>query len=217
MKKGGEIVSTVPLRDKQGNEVGQIEIRSDVWGGEVNEALLHQAVVTYLANQRTGSASTKGRAEVRGGGRKPWRQKGLGRARHGSIRSPIWTGGGVTFGPKPKDYRKSMNKKARRSALRSALSASCEENAVMFLDGLDLSAPKTRELVSVLEALGLVGTKVLIVMPDRDEKVYLSARNIPGVSVARAQDLNVYQVLNSDNLLVFGDAVPMIEEVLGDG
>lgn len=208
---------TVPLRDRNGNEVGEIEIRPDVWGEEVNEVLLHQAVVTYLANQRVGSASTKGRAEVRGGGRKPWRQKGLGRARHGSIRSPIWAGGGVTFGPKPRDYRKSMNKKARRSALRSALSASCEESAVTFLDGLDLSTPKTREMISMLEALGLAGTKVLIVTPERDDVVYLSARNIPGVSVARARDLNVYQVLDCDNLLVFGDAVPVIEEVLGDG
>ncbi|MFO8059547.1 MAG: 50S ribosomal protein L4 [Bacillota bacterium] len=210
-------MSTVPLRDRGGNEVGEIEIRSDVWGVKVNEALLHQAVVTYLANQRVGSASTKGRAEVRGGGRKPWRQKGLGRARHGSIRSPIWTGGGITFGPKPRDFRKSMNRKARRSALKSALSASCEKSAVTFLDGLELQMPRTKEIVSMLEALDLAGSKVLIVVPESDDILYRSARNIPGVSVARAQDLNVYQVLNCDNLLVFGDAVPVIEEVLGDG
>lgn len=206
---------TVNVLNRQGEEVGELNISSEVWGGEINEALLHQAVVTYLANQRTGTASTKGRAEVRGGGRKPWRQKGLGRARHGSIRSPIWRGGGVTFGPKPRDWRKSMNKKARRSALRSALSASCKEEAITFVDAIDLPEPKTRDIVAMLRVLGLEDRKVLIVTPDRDDVVYRSARNIPGVSVTRAQDLTTYQVLNCDHMVVVADAVSVIEGVLG--
>jgi len=208
-------VPTVNVLNRQGEEVGELNISSEIWEAEINEVLLHQAVVTYLANQRTGTASTKGRAEVRGGGRKPWRQKGLGRARHGSIRSPIWRGGGVTFGPKPRDWRKSMNKKARRSALRSALSAGCSEETVTFVDAIDLPEPRTKDIVAMLKALDLEGRKVLIVTPDRDDVVYRSARNIPGVSVTRAQDLTTYEVLNSDHMVVVADAVSVIEGVLG--
>lgn len=206
---------TVNVLNRQGEEVGELNISPEIWEAEINEVLLHQAVVTYLANQRTGTASTKGRAEVRGGGRKPWRQKGLDRARHGSIRSPIWRGGGVTFGPKPRDWRKSMNKKARRGALRSALSAGCSEEAVTFVDAIDLPEPRTKDIVAMLKALDLEGKKVLIVTPDRDDVVYRSARNIPGVSVTRAQDLTTYEVLNSDHMVVVAGAVSVIEGVLG--
>lgn len=204
----------VPVCNMQGDEVEELDLSPAVWEAPVNDALMHQVVVAYLANQRAGSASTKGRAEVRGGGRKPWRQKGLGRARHGSIRSPIWRGGGVTFGPKPRDYRKSVNKKARRNALKSALSAVNEESAITFLDEIDLPRPKTRDIVQMLRVLGLENRKVLIVMPERDDTAYRSVRNIPNVSIMRAEDLNTYEVLNAEHLIVVRDAVPVIEGVL---
>jgi len=207
-------VPAVPVCNMQGDEVEELDLSPAVWEAPVNDALMHQVVVAYLANQRAGSASTKGRAEVRGGGRKPWRQKGLGRARHGSIRSPIWRGGGVTFGPKPRDYRKSVNKKARRNALKSALSAVNEESAITFLDAIDLPRPKTRDIVQMLRALGLENRKVLIVMPERDDTAYRSVRNIPNVSIMRAEDLNTYEVLNAEHLIVVRDAVPVIEGVL---
>ncbi len=204
----------VPVCNMQGDEVEELDLSPAVWEAPVNDALMHQVVVAYLANQRAGSASTRGRAEVRGGGRKPWRQKGLGRARHGSIRSPIWRGGGVTFGPKPRDYRKSVNKKARRNALKSALSAVNEESAITFLDEIDLPRPKTRDIVQMLRVLGLENRKVLIVMPERDDTAYRSVRNIPNVSIMRAEDLNTYEVLNAEHLIVVRDAVPVIEGVL---
>lgn len=207
---------TLPVSDQRGETVGQIELRPDVWQASVNEPLIHQAVVSYLANQRTGTASTKTRSEVSGGGRKPWRQKGLGRARHGSIRSPLWTGGGVTFGPKPRDHGKHMNKKARRQALRSALSATLDEDQVVVLNEIDLPEPRTREIINLLKALDLGGEKVLLVTPEVDEITYKSARNIPGVHVMRAADLNVYEVLAHDHLLILSDALTVLEEVLGD-
>ena len=208
---------TLPVYDMRGETVGEIELDPTIWGVEVNQDLMHKAVVAYLANQRVGTASSKTRSEVRGGGRKPWRQKGLGRARHGSIRSPIWKGGGVTFGPKPRDFRKEMNKKARRGALRSALSASAQESAVTVLDAMDLSEPKTREVVATLRALGLDNTKVLVVTSANDSLVFKSCRNIPGVAVTRASDLHTYGVLNAAHLLVLQEAVPVIEEGLRNG
>ncbi len=206
----------LPVYDIRGETVGEVELNASVWEAPINENLLHQAVVTYLANQRSGSASTKGRAEVRGGGRKPWRQKGLGRARHGSIRSPIWKGGGVTFGPKPRDYSKAMNKKARKGALRAALSASASESTITVLDQFELSMPKTKEMVAMLHALGLEGKKVLIVTANGDPMVYRSSRNIPGVAATTARDLTTYRVLDADHLVVLQDALPVIEEGLRD-
>jgi len=207
----------LPLYNMQGETVGDIELSPRVWEAQVNEALLHQAVVTYLANQRVGTASTKTRAEVRGGGRKPWRQKGLGRARHGSIRSPIWKGGGITFGPKPRDYRKKFNVKARRQALRSALSAKVAEDAVKVIEELVFQEPRTAVMVKVLQDLALAGHKTLIVTDGSNEAAYKSARNIPGVAMSSAQNLHTYKVLNHQRLLLTREAVGAIEEVLDRG
>ncbi|MFO7941686.1 MAG: 50S ribosomal protein L4 [Bacillota bacterium] len=209
---------TVPIVDMQGEQTGEAELDPFVWDSPENDSVIHQAVVTYLANQRTGSASTRTRAEVRGGGRKPWRQKGLGRARHGSIRSPIWTGGGVVFGPKPRSYRKRMNKKARRCALRTALSSSIRESEMTVIDSIDLPAPKTGAVRDMLRTLGLSDKKkVLFVTSEKDEVLLRSSRNIPGVCAMRAQDLTTYTVVDADHLVVTRDSLPVIEEVLGNG
>lgn len=204
----------VTVYNLEGQAVGEIELSDAVFGAPVNEALLHQAVVTYLNNQRRGTASTKTRAEVRGGGRKPWRQKGTGRARHGSIRSPIWVGGGTTFGPKPRNFRQSLPKKARRAALRSALSAKVRDGGVIVLDDLKLSEPKTKVMAGVLQRL-LAERKPLIVLAERDRNVELSTRNLPGAGTTQAVDMNVYQVLAHDKLVLTRDAVAKLEEALG--
>ncbi len=205
---------TTPVYDMRGQNTGQIDLRPDVWDAPVNEPLIHQAVVSYLSNQRTGTASTKTRPEKRGGGRKPWPQKGLGRARHGSIRSPLWRGGGVTFGPKPRSFRKEINKKAKRAAMRSALSAKQREDAVRVIDEIDLPEPKTKLVVQMLQELDLTEGKVLIVTEEMDKTLYKSSRNIPTVDVMRAQDLNIYEILDHDCLLFVGDATSVVEEVL---
>lgn len=204
----------VSVYNLEGQAVGEIELSDAVFGAPVNEALLHQAVVMYLNNQRQGTASTKTRAEVRGGGRKPWRQKGTGRARHGSIRSPIWVGGGVTFGPKPREFRQSMPKKARRAAMRSALSAKVREGNVIVVDALTLAEPKTKQMAAVLGRLS-AERKPLIVLADRDRNVELSTRNLPGAGTTQAGDMNVYQVLAHDKLVLTKDAVAKLEEALG--
>ena len=204
----------VSVYNLEGQTVGEMELSDAVFGAPVNEALLHQAVVMYMNNQRQGTASTKTRGEVRGGGRKPWRQKGLGRARHGSIRSPIWVGGGVVFGPKPREYRQSMPKKARRAALRSALSAKVRAGELIVLDDLQLGQPKTKEMANVLKRLS-AERKPLIVLGERNRNVELSARNLPGAETAQAEDINVYQVLAHDRLVMTRAAVAKLEEALG--
>lgn len=204
----------VSVYNMEGQAVGEIELSDTVFGAAVNEPLLHEAVVIYLNNQRQGTASTKTRAEVRGGGRKPWRQKGTGRARHGSIRSPIWVGGGVTFAPKPRDYRKALPKKARRAALRSALSAKVNEGNLIVLDELTLPEPKTKEMATLLSRFP-EHRKPLIVLAERDRNVELSARNLPRTRTTQARDINVYQLLYHDKVLVTRDAVAMLEEALG--
>ncbi len=204
----------VSVYNLEGQAVGEIELSDVVFGAPVNEALLHQAVVMYQANQRQGTASTKTRAEVRGGGRKPWRQKGTGRARHGSIRSPIWVGGGVVFGPKPREYRQTMPKKARRAALRSALSAKVREGNLIVVESLTLAEPKTKQMAGVLGRLQ-AERKPLIVLAERDRNVELSTRNLPGVGTTQATDMNVYQVLAHDKLVLTKDAVAKLEEALG--
>lgn len=204
---------SVTVYNTEGQAVGEMELNEKVFGAEINPALMHDAVVMYLANQRVGTASTKTRAEVRGGGRKPWRQKGLGRARHGSIRSPIWVGGGVVFGPKPRDYRQKMPRKARRQALRSALSAKVKAGELVVLDRLELPEAKTRLMAGVLK--NLQAEKALVVTAEADEKVYRSSRNLPGVETGIAKDLNVYQVLKYPKLIMTRDAVASVEEVLG--
>ncbi len=195
--------------------MGDLELSETVFGAPVNEGLVHQAVVRYLANQRQGTASTKTRGEVSGGGRKPWRQKGTGRARQGSIRAPQWVGGGTVFGPKPRDYRQAMPKKARRAALRSALSSKVASGELLVLDELTFEEPKTKKMVEVLQNLKAAGASALVVTGELDRNVILSARNIPGVGTTRAGDLNVYDVVAHARLIATKDAIAKIEEVLG--
>lgn len=202
----------VAVYDMQGQQVGEIDLNDKVFGAEVNQALLHQAVVMYEANQRQGTASTKTRSFVRGGGRKPWRQKGTGRARHGSIRSPLWRGGGVTFGPQPKEWRQAMPKKARQAALRSALSAKAAAGDIVVLDELRVSEPKTKLMARVLDTFE--AGKALVVTREADANLVLSARNIPGVLLSRAEGLNAYAVLRHDKLMITRDAVNQLEEAL---
>lgn len=185
-----------------------------VFGVEVNEALMHQAVVIYQARQRQGTQSTKGRSEVSGGGRKPWRQKGTGLARTGSIRSPIFRGGGIIFGPKPRDFSRDWPKAMRRKALASALSAKVKDGQLVVLDDLRLEAPKTREVVDLLARLD-AGRAVLIVTPETDPTLVVSARNIPGVGTRRAENLNAYDVLVHGKVLMTREAVVKVEEVFG--
>ncbi len=200
------------LYDMNGKQVGDIELNDSVFGAEVNKSVLHQVIVNYLANQRQGTQSTKTRAEVRGGGAKPWRQKGTGRARQGSIRAPQWIKGGVALGPKPRSYRYNVNKKVKRVAMKSALSSKVAENDIFVLDQLQLENIKTKEMVKVLGNLN-VDTKALVVLPEKDENVIRSARNIPGVTTTLVSTLNVYEILNHDKFIVTKDAVAKLEEV----
>jgi len=202
----------VDLYNIEGTPVGEINLDDGVFGVEINEAVLYQVVKMQLANKRQGTQSALTRAEVRGGGRKPWRQKGTGRARHGSIRSPIWSKGGVTFAPKPRDYSYTLPKKIRRLAMKSALSSKVANNEIIVLDSLNLPEAKTKEMVKVLKNLE-VERKALIVLPGRDEKVLRAARNIPGVKLAYTNTLNVLDILNYDTFIVTQDAVRQIEEV----
>ncbi len=204
----------VAVYNKEGATVGEITLSDAVFGAEVNPGLLHEAVQMYLANQRQGTHDTKTRAEVAGGGRKPWRQKGTGRARQGSIRAPHWRHGGVVFGPHPRDYGWTMPKKARRAALRQALSSKVANGELIVLDSFDLEAPKTKEVAALLKALGAT-RKPFLVTADYNVNVYKSARNIPGVNVNEVRNLNVYEVLNSEKLILTKDAVAKVEEVLG--
>lgn len=195
-----------------GEKVSELELAESVFAIEPNMSAMHIAVVNYLANQRQGTQSTLTRAEVSGGGKKPWRQKGTGRARQGSTRAPQWYHGGVALGPKPRSYRFTINKKVKRLALKSALSSKVAENEMVVLDELKMDAIKTKEIVKVLAALK-TGKKTLIVLPEKDDVIYRSARNIAGVSTTLVGTLNVYDVLNCDTLIVLKDAVAKIEEV----
>jgi large subunit ribosomal protein L4 len=203
----------VALYNQTGSTVGEIELNASVFGIEPNESVLFDAVIMQRASLRQGSHKVKNRSEVRGGGRKPWRQKGPGRARQGSIRSPQWRGGGIVFGPTPRSYSFKLPKKVRRLAIKSALSTKVLEENILILDNLTLAAPKTKEMVSVLKGLN-IESKALIVTGDLNEAVALSARNIPGVSVVVADGINVLDVLNHDKLLMTKAAVEKIEEVL---
>lgn len=205
-------MSKVPVLNMAGENVGEIELSDAIFGIEPNKAVMHAAVVNYLANQRQGTQSTLTRAEVSGGGRKPWRQKGTGHARQGSIRAPQWTHGGVALGPKPRDYSYTINKKVKRLALKSALSSKAQSNELIVLDNLAMDEYKTKTIVGMLDAIK-AGKKVLIVMPSVDEKVVVSARNIPGVKTTIVGSLNVYDILDCDTFVVLKDAVTAIEEV----
>lgn len=195
-----------------GEQVGEIELSDAVFGQPVNEAVLHEVVVMQLANRRRGTHDTKVRSEVRGGGRKPWRQKGTGRARHGTIRSPIWRGGGIVFGPHPRDYSYRVPKKVKRLALKSALSAKAGAGQVLILDKLDLSAPKTKEIIRLLNNLK-ANEGALVITAEKDANVEKSARNIPGVKSLEARQLNVYDLLGHAHLVITRDAVARVEEV----
>jgi len=204
----------VAVYNIEGEKVGDLELKDEVFGAPVNEALLHQAVVRHLANQRQGTVATKTRGEVSGGGKKPWRQKGTGRARHGSIRSPIWVGGGTVFGPQPRDYRQRLSKKARRAALRSALSGKVAAGDFIVVDEIRFDAPKSKEMARVVKNLAGDSKTTLVVTAGTDRNVALSARNIPGVDSARAGDLTVYEVLGHGKLVATREAVQLIEEAL---
>ena len=194
-------------------QVGDIELNDNIFGVEVNSGLLHQAVVMQLASQRLGTHATKTRAFVRGGGRKPWKQKGTGRARSGSRRSPLWVGGGTVFGPHPRSYAFSMPRKQRRLAIKCALSDKVQEDSIFVLDALDFEAPKTKEVVKLLQTFE-IDNKALIITAEEAENVERSSRNIPGVKAINTTGLNVYDILNHDKLFVTKDAVARIEEVL---
>jgi large subunit ribosomal protein L4 len=206
---------TVEVYNVKGEQVGEVELNADIFAAEINESLLFDVSQMLLAGRRRGTASTKNRSEVRGGGRKPWRQKGTGRARHGSIRSPIWTGGGVTFGPKPRHYGYQLPKKARRAALYSALSSKLSGGKLTVLDSLTLAEPKTREIISLLNNLNIEGS-VLLITADSDMNIFKSGRNIPGVTTAIAEKINVLDILNHETLLLTRDAVARIEEVFAN-
>ena len=202
---------TVNVLNTQGSIVGEIELSEEIFGAEINVPAMHAYVTAYNANQRQGTQSAKTRAEVSGGGKKPWRQKGTGRARQGSTRSPQWTHGGVVFAPKPRDYRMSLNKKLKRVALKSALSSKVASDKLVVLDALELSAAKTKEMVKVLANLKL--TNALIVLPENDDTVIRAARNIPGVASTTVGTLNTYEVLKYNAAVITKAAVEKVEEV----
>ena len=203
---------SINVVDMKGKKVSTIELADSVFAVEPNEAVMHQMVVSYLANQRQGTQSALTRSEVSGGGKKPWRQKGTGRARQGSTRAPQWTHGGIVFAPQPRDYSFSVNKKVKRLAMKSALSSKVAENEVIVVDSITTSEFKTKVMVEMLNAIG-VEKKALIVLPEVDKKVIKSASNIPGVKTAQVNELNVYDILNAGKLVIAKDAVSKIEEV----
>ena len=204
-------MANVAVYNMEGKEVGKLDLNDAVFGVEVNEHLVHMAVLQQLANNRQGTQKAKTRSEVRGGGRKPWRQKGTGHARQGSTRAPQWTGGGTVFAPVPRDYSFKINKKEKRAALKSALSSRVQENKLIVVDELKLDEIKTKKLAEVLENLNV--EKALVVINDNDQNVVMSAKNIPTVKVAQTNTINVFDILKYSNVGVTKAAVATIEEV----
>ena len=204
-------MAKVSVYNMEGNQVGEIELSDAVFGVEVNEHLVHMAVLQQLANNRQGTQKAKTRAEVSGGGRKPWRQKGTGHARQGSIRAPQWTGGGVVFAPVPRNYTFKINRKEKQAALRGALTSRVNEQKLYVIDELVMDEVKTKKFKAVLDALNV--TKALVVMDEVDSNVILSARNLPGVKTAQVNTINVYDILKYDSMVVTKSAVEAIEEV----
>ena len=204
-------MANVSVYNMEGKEVGTMELNDAVFGVEVNEHLVHMAVVQQLANNRQGTQKAKTRSEVSGGGRKPWRQKGTGHARQGSIRAPQWKGGGVVFAPVPRDYSFKLNKKEKRAALKSALTSRVQNNKLIVLDELKMDEIKTKKFKAVMDNLKV--NKALVVISENDEKVVMSARNLPKVKTAVADSINVYDILKGDTLVLTKDAVAKIEEV----
>lgn len=204
----------VPLRSMSGETVGEVELRDDIFGGPINVAVMHQAYVRQMANARLGTADTKTRSDVAGGGRKPWRQKGTGRARQGTTRAPQWRKGGTVFGPHPRSYRQAMPRKMRRLALRSALSSKISEDRLIVLDTLEFGAPKTRQFTEVMNNLG-VNSSALVLLADKSENVERSASNLKAVKTLRANYLNVRDLLGFDYLIIPLGALEVIESYLG--
>ena len=205
-------MSSLAVLDMAGKKVSDIELNDSVFSIEPNMSAMHLLVVSYLANQRQGTQSTRTRSEVSGGGKKPWRQKGTGRARQGSTRAPQWYHGGIALGPKPRTYGFDVNKKVRRLAMKSALSSKVAENEMVVVDSIKLDAIKTKDMVAMLKAIE-AKKKTLVVLPEKDDVAYMSLRNIEGVKVALVNTLNVYDILNCDTFVVAKDAVGKIEEV----
>ena len=201
----------VDLLNMEGKKVGDIELAESVFAVEVNEYAMHDVVLNYLANQRQGTQSTKTRSEVSGGGRKPWKQKGTGRARQGSIRAPQWIKGGIALGPKPRSYKYTLNKKVKRLALKSALTSKVQENNIIVLDTLNFDEIKTKNMVKVLENIKV--EKALVVLSEKNENVQLSTRNIPNVKASLVNTINTYDLLKYETLVLTKDAVKKIEEV----
>ena len=201
----------VDLLNIEGKKVGDIELAESIFGVEVNTDVMHEVVVNYLANQRQGTGSTKTRSEVTGGGKKPWKQKGTGRARQGSIRAPQWIKGGIALGPKPRSYKYTLNKKVKRLALKSALSSKVQENEIIVLDSLNFDEIKTKNMAKVLE--NIKANEALIVLADKNLNVQASARNIPNTKTALVNTINTYDILKYGTLVLTKDAVEKIEEV----
>ena len=204
-------MANVSVFNMEGKEVGTIELNDAVFGAPINEHLVHMSVVQHLANKRQGTQKAKTRSEVSGGGRKPWRQKGTGHARQGSIRAPQWKGGGVVFAPVPRDYSFKLNKKEKRAALKSVLTSRVQDGKLIVVDDLKFDEIKTKKFKAVMDNLKV--SKALVVLADNDEKVVLSARNIPAVKTAQVNTINVYDILKGDTLFLTKDAVAKIEEV----
>lgn len=204
-------MANVAIYNMEGNEVGSLELNDAIFGVKVNEHLVHMAVVQQLANNRQGTQKAKTRSEVSGGGKKPWKQKGTGHARQGSIRAPQWKGGGVVFAPTPRDYSFKLNKKEKRAALKSALTSRVNNNKFIVLDDLKMDEIKTKRFVQVLDNLKV--KKALVVINENDKNVVLSARNLPGVKTAQTNTINVYDILKYDTVVITKDAVATIEEV----
>lgn len=202
----------IEVKDRNNNTVEKITLNDDIFAVSANTGVIHEAIVNFLANQRQGTATTKTRGMVRGGGKKPWRQKHTGRARAGSIRSPLWRGGGTVFGPQVRDYSYALPKKQKRLALLSAINEKISNGEVVVIDELSLEKPKTKNMIEILKNFGFEKKSVLIVFPEKDDAILLSARNIPGVNVTRIMDLNTYDVIVHDILLMTKDAIKRLEE-----
>jgi len=205
-------MAEIDIKDKNNSSVGKITLPDAVFSVSARQGAVHASIVNFLANQRQGTAATKTKGLVSGGGRKPFKQKGTGRARAGSIRSPLWKGGGTIFGPQPRDYSYSLPRKAKKVALHSVLSAKLADNEIMVIDGISLDKPCTKDILALLKNLGLDGKSTLIVMPEKNDNVVLSARNIPGVKVTRVTDLNTYEVAVHNMVLITRQAVEMLAE-----
>lgn len=201
------------IRDINNNSKGKTMLPDDIFGLSGRIDFLHGAVVNFLSNQRQGTHATKTRGMVSGGGKKPWRQKHTGRARAGSIRSPLWRGGGTVFGPQPRDYYYSLPQALRKRALKEALSVKFSDGEILVVESLKLEKPKTKEMLKIIDSLGLSNKSLLIVLRDKDENIMLSARNIPGVDITRVRDLNAYQLLSHNGILITKDALDLIPEV----